>query len=168
MPNIKRQQTKEADVEGSCTRSDQWFQIRIRLSKCVPEVADSVDWYKRAEHYNKLTSKEGQANLSMTEMSDLIVDCHDIHVGVTGSGKGVIVHSSEEEEKKPDEGIPVRASRPVHFPLIKKRKGIGDETNAVLTYLKENEAAKIATPAKRQKLLIQCMERSEQAFLTTV
>ena len=104
----------------------------------------------------------------MTEMSDLIVDRHDIHIRETGSGKGVIVHRSEKVEKKSAQGIPVIASRPVHFPLIKKRKGKGDETNAVLTYLKESEAAKIAAAAKRLKLLIQHMERSEQAFLTTV
>ena len=79
----------------------------------------------------------------MTEMSDLIGDRHDIHIPVTGSGRGVIIHRSEElDSKKSDQEVPVGAPRLMHSPPVKKRKGNrkGAES-AVLAYLKETEAA---------------------------
>ena len=85
---------------GSGQREQMWWEVapdltnafRLDRANVSRKWQTLVDGYKRAEHYNKLTSKEGQANFSMPEMSDLIVNCQDIHVGVTGSGKGVIVH----------------------------------------------------------------------------
>ena len=75
---------------GSGQREQMWREVAPDLTKAIRlefEQANVsrkwqtlVDGYKMAEHYNKLISKEGQANFSMTEISDLIVDLYDIHI----------------------------------------------------------------------------------------
>ena len=140
------------------------FKLDFDPGKVSRKWQTHVDGYKRAEDNNKLTGKGPSKFQYMTEMSDLIGDRHDIHIPVTGSAKGVIIHRSEElDQKKSDQEVP-GASRPMHSPPVKKRKGA--ETSAVLAYLKETEAAAEIAAAERQKLLMQHMERSEQAFLT--
>ena len=144
------------------------FKLEFDPAKVSRKWQTLVDGYKCAEDNNKLTGKGPSKFQYMTEMSDLIGDRHDIHIPVTGSARGVIIHRSEElDSKKSDQEVPVGAPRTRHSPPVKKRKGNrkGAES-AVLAYLKETEAAAEIAAAERQKILMQHMERSEQAFLT--